>query len=107
MIFSSIFPGRRILAALATLLKGQEAMALDLTKLTSSVADLKAAVVAASAALDDIAAKLAAASGGDTATLQAAVDQATADIESAAGTLTASVAKDDAPPAAPASPPAS
>lgn len=97
------FPGRRILAALAIIERKTDAMTIDVSKLTAAVGSLQTAATTASAALDDIAAKLAAIAPDDPA-VQDQIDAATAAIGAVSSSLSASAAKDDPQPApAPAS----
>lgn len=82
-------------------------MAANTAALTQAVSDLQAAANTASAALDDLAAKLANVDTSDP-TAQAAIDAAVASINGIKDGLNASAAKDDpAPPAPPAPAPAS
>lgn len=76
-------------------------MAIDVSKLSANIADLKAAFPAVVAALDDLAAKVAAIPTEDPAT-QAAIDAAAADASAIKDGLLAAVAKDDPAPITPA-----
>jgi len=75
-------------------------MAVNTAALTQAVADLKTAAGVASTALDDLAAKLAAITPNDPA-VQAAIDDAVAQIGTIKDGLNATAAKDDPAPAAP------
>jgi hypothetical protein len=93
-------PNRRLILAINNLCKEIEKMAINTAALTQAVVDLKAAAGVASAALDDLAAKLAAIPPQDPA-VQAAIDDAVAQISTIKDGLNATAAKDDpAPPAA-------
>lgn len=84
---------------LRNLVIGVNQVALNLADLTAAVADLKTSVGTVSTALDDVAAKLAAASGSDPAA-QAVIDRAVTDIKAQSAALGAVAAKDDPQPSA-------
>lgn len=70
-------------------------MAINTAALTQAVTDLQTAAGVASAALDDLAAKLAAIPTGDDPAVQAAIDAAVTQIGTIKDGLNASAAKDD------------